>query len=59
MCTNFSGDGSLAGSDAKVVVYSGDREIASFTAPTNGSGEYWDVCTIRGDQVQAINVIHD
>ena len=56
---NFSRDGNLVGSDAKVVVYSGNREIATFTAPTTGSGDYWDVCTIRGDQVQAINVIHD
>ena len=55
---NFSRDGNLVGSDAKVVVYSGDREIATFTAPTTGSGDYWDVFTIRGDQIQAINVIH-
>ena len=56
---NYSKDSPLAGSDAKVVVYSGDSEIATFTAPTTGTGEYWDVFTIRGDQIQTINVIHN
>lgn len=55
---NYSGDDYLTNSNAKVVVYSGNREIATYNVPTTGSGNNWDVFTIKGDHITPINVIH-
>lgn len=57
MVYNYSGESSLAGCDAKVTVYSGDREIATYSVPESGDGRVWEVFTIKGSQINTINQI--
>lgn len=54
---NFSGDGSIAGSDAKVDVYLGDKVIATYYAPDTGTGNSWEVFKIRDNDIIPINII--
>ncbi len=56
---NYSGEAPITQSNAKVVVYSGNRIIGTFNVPTSGTGRYWDVFSIKGDQITPINTIAD
>lgn len=52
---NYSGESALSTSNAVVKVYSGNRVIATYTAPTSGAGDEWYVFTIKGEQISTIN----
>ena len=51
------GDAALVNSGARVDVFKGSSQLASFDVPTTGSGLYWDVFTFTGNVVTPINVI--
>jgi uncharacterized delta-60 repeat protein len=53
----FSGAGNLAGSGARVQVFTEAGLVATVTVPTNGVGDYWHVAQIDGDS-RAISVIN-
>jgi len=42
----YAGSGTLAGSNAKVRIYSGNTLLGTYTAPSSGTGDYWHVCTV-------------
>ncbi|GLC25492.1 Ig-like domain-containing protein [Roseisolibacter agri] len=50
----FSSDGTIATSGARVAVYVGSRLLRTFTPPA-GSGEWWNVFDIVGGQIVPVN----
>ncbi len=54
----FKGSGTLASSEAQVKVYQGGTIIGTFNVPTDqGSGDYWNVFTIRNGVLNQENTI--
>ena len=47
----------ITSSNAHIVVYSGNRQIASYNAPTSGTGNMWTVFSINGNNITSINTI--
>lgn len=57
---HFAGSGSIATSSAQVIVYKGDREIATYNAPSNlEDGLYWNVFVLDAVQntITPVNTI--
>jgi uncharacterized delta-60 repeat protein len=53
----FSGLGTIAGSGARVQVFTDAGLVSTVIAPTNGTGDYWHVLQIDGD-TRGISVIN-
>ena len=52
---NYSGDGNLSNSNAKVKVYRNEIMVAQYNVPTDRTGEYWNVFEISGGEIITIN----
>jgi hypothetical protein len=54
---NFSNDGPLAGSGARVQVYGAGGLLQQFTPPPQGGGRWWTVFTLTGGSIAPVNRI--
>jgi hypothetical protein len=54
---HFSPDATLAGSGARVQVFSGSSLLQTFTVPTTGTGRWWTVFTLSGGTITLVNTI--
>jgi hypothetical protein len=52
---NWSQEGPLTASGARVRVFRGSTELASFNVPTSGSGIYWQVFNLTGETITPVN----
>ena len=54
----YSSGGAISTSGAQVKVYNGNRQIATYNAPTDqGTGRYWNVFSIKDGRIIAKNTI--
>ena len=53
----YSSDGSLSTSSAVVKIYNASGLLKTYNVPASGTGEYWNVCTINGSTITAVNRI--
>ncbi|PID29561.1 MAG: hypothetical protein CR982_02530 [Candidatus Cloacimonadota bacterium] len=56
---NYSGSPSITESGAQVKVYKGSNLIETYNVPTNGSGRFWNVFELEGENITPINTITD
>jgi hypothetical protein len=52
----WSTDGSLPESQARVVLYSGDQVLRQWTVPSSGTGHWWHVCNLNAVTAAIQNV---
>lgn len=54
----YAGDGTVAGSGAKVTIHMGNQLVRTYNVPTNlGSDDYWNVFAIKGGEIITRNTI--
>lgn len=58
---HYAGAGSISTSEAQVTIYTGNQAIATYNAPTNQNGLYWNVFVIDTiqDKIILVNTITD